>query len=59
MVWACAKNGSVLNGQKGVNGESKWRSCMIRTEVGLDGWCEGGFGQLMNDGEGCATMGER
>ena len=24
------------------------------TEVGLDGWCEGGLGQQRNDGGGCA-----
>ena len=29
------------------------------TEVGLDGWCEGGLGELMSDGGGCATMRER
>ena len=25
-------------------------------EVGLDGWCEGGFGQPRYDGGGCSTM---
>ena len=29
------------------------------TEVGLDGWCEGGLGQQRNDGGGCASMRER
>ena len=29
------------------------------TEVGLDGWCEVGFGQQRNDGGGCATMHKR
>ena len=29
------------------------------TEVRLDGWCEIGLRQQRNDGEGCATMGER
>ena len=29
------------------------------TEVGLDGWCEGGLGQERNDGGGGATMRER
>ena len=29
------------------------------TEVGLDGWCEGGLRQQRNDGGGCATMSER
>ena len=32
---------------------------MRETEVGLDGWCEGGLGQQRNDGGGFATMGER
>ena len=26
MVWACGKNGYVPNGQKGVDGRSKWRA---------------------------------
>ena len=26
------------------------------TEVGLDGWCEGGLGQLRNNGGGCTMM---
>ena len=30
-----------------------------KTEVRLDGWCEGGIGQQMNDGGGCASMHER
>ena len=25
----------------------------------MHGWCEGGLGQLMNDGGGCATIRER
>ena len=29
------------------------------TEVRLDGWCEGGVRQQMNDGGGCATMRKR
>ena len=29
------------------------------TEVRLDGWCEGGLEQQMNDGGGCASMRER
>ena len=29
------------------------------TEVRLVGWCEGGLGQLRNDGGGCATMRDR
>ena len=32
---------------------------MRETEVGLDGWCEGGLGQQRNDGGGCTTMRER
>ena len=51
MVWACGKNGSVPYGQKGVDGGSKWNAGTRETEVGLDGWCEGGFGQQRNDGE--------
>ena len=30
-----------------------------KTEVRLDGWCEGGVRQQRNDCEGCATMRER
>ena len=29
------------------------------TEVGLVGWCEGGLGQLRNNGGGCSSMRER
>ena len=29
------------------------------TEVSLDGWCEGGLWQQMNDGRGCTTMRKR
>ena len=32
---------------------------MRETEVGLDGWCEGGLGQERSDGGGCTTMRER
>ena len=28
------------------------------TEVGMDGWCEGGIGQQRNDDGGSATMRE-
>ena len=42
--------------QTGVNGGSKWRAGTIKTEVRLDGWCEGGLGQQRNDGGGCAVM---
>ena len=27
-----------------------------KTEVRLDGWCEGGLGQEWNDGGGCAII---
>ena len=30
-------------GQKGVDDRSKWRAGSMETEVGLDGWCEGGL----------------
>ena len=59
MVWACGKNGLVPYGQKGADGGSKWRTGAKETEVGLDGWGEGGLGQQRNDGGGCATMRER
>ena len=29
---------------------------MRSNQVGLDGWCEGGFGQQWNDGGGCAIL---
>ena len=29
------------------------------TEVRLDGWCEGGLGQQINDGGGCTSMSEK
>ena len=48
-----------LNGQKGVDGGSKWRVGSKETEIGLDGWCEGGLRQQRNDGRSCATMRER
>ena len=32
---------------------------MRETEVGLDGWCEGGLGQQKNDGGGCASISEK
>ena len=32
---------------------------MDPSEVTLDGWCEGGLGQQMNDCGGCASMRER
>ena len=31
----------------------------IETEVGMDGWCDGGLGQQRSDGGGCAAMCER
>ena len=27
-----------------------------KTEVSLDGWCDGGLGQQRNDGGGCASI---
>ena len=39
----------------GVDGRSQWRTGARETEVRLDGWCEGGFRQQINDGGGCAT----
>ena len=59
MVWACGKNGLVLYGQKDVDGGSKFRASTRETEVGLDGWCEGGLRQQRNDGGGFASMRER
>ena len=38
---------------------SKRRAVTRETEVGLDGWCEGGLGQQRNDGGGWASMRER
>ena len=32
-----------------VDGGSKWRASTRETEVGLDGWCEGSFGQQRSD----------
>ena len=43
-------------GQKGVDGRSQWMTGMRKTEVRLDGWCEGGLCQQRNDGGGCATI---
>ena len=45
MVWACGKNGRVPDGQKGVDGQNKWRVGVRETKVRLDGWCDGGLGQ--------------
>ena len=59
MVWACGKNGCVPYDQKGIDGGSKWRAGTRKTEVGLDGWCEGGLEQQRKDGGGCMTMCER
>ena len=30
---------------EGVNGRSQWGTGTRKTEVRLDGWCEGGIGQ--------------
>ena len=38
---------------------SRWRVCTRKTEVRLDGWSEGGFGQQRDDGGGWASMRER
>ena len=35
-------------GQMGVDGGSKRRACTRETKVRLNGWCEGGHGQLRN-----------
>ena len=40
------------------DGGSKWTAGTRETEVGLDGWCEGGLGQQRNDGGGCVSMRE-
>ena len=48
-----------IDGQKGVDGGSKWREGTRETEIRLDGWCEGGLGLQRNDGGGCASMGNR
>ena len=45
--------------QKGVDGVSKWQAGTRETEVRLDRWCEGGFGQQRNAGGGCSSMRER
>ena len=37
MVWASGKNGLVTYGQKGIDGESKWRAVTRESEVRLDG----------------------
>ena len=46
-------------GQMGVDDGSKWRAGTRQTEVRLDGFCEGGFGQQRNDGGDSASMRER
>ena len=46
-------------GQKGVDGQSKWRAGTRETEVRLDGWCEGGLRQQRNDGGDCPSMREK
>ena len=48
-----------MDGQKGVDGRSQWRTGTRETEVSLDGWCEGGLRQQRNDGGGYVTMHER
>ena len=39
--------------------ERKWRAGTRETEVRLDGWCEGRFGQQRNDSGGFASMHKR
>ena len=47
---ACGKNGGIPYGQKGVDSRSQWGTGTRENEVSLDGWCEGGLRQQMNDG---------
>ena len=47
MVWACGNNGWVPYGQKGVDGESKWRAGRGRRRLG---WMEGVKVALGNTG---------
>ena len=49
----------MADGQKDVDGGSKWRAGTRLTEFRLDGWCEDGRGQQRNDGGGSATMREK
>ena len=48
-----------IDGQKGVDGGSKWRAGTRETEVGPDGWCEGGLRQQRKDGGVYSSMRER
>ena len=48
-----------MYGQNGVDGRSKWRAGMRKTEVRLDGWCEGGLGRQRNGGGFCVSVRER
>ena len=41
-----------------LDGWSQWGTGTRETEVRLDGWCEGGVRQQINDGGGCVTMRE-
>ena len=59
MVWACGKNGWLLYGQKGVDGQSQWGTGMREIEVRLAGWYEGSLRQQGNDSGSCVTMRER
>ena len=43
---------STVWAEGGVDGRSKLRACTRETQVGLDGWGEGGVGQQRNDGGG-------
>ena len=40
---------SISYGQKGVDGGSKLRAGTRETEVRLDGWCEGGLRQQLEE----------
>ena len=42
-----------------VDGRSQWVTGTRKTEVRLDGWCEGGLRQQTNNGGGCSSMRER
>ena len=44
---------------KGVDGETKRRTGTSETEVSLDGWFKGGFGQQRDYGGGCTSTSER
>ena len=47
------------DGQKGVDGRSKWRTGSRETKVRLDGCCKCGLRQQRNDGGGSTSIHER